>query len=511
MEGFPLGEVLAIVGILVPVLAFAWEFILVGRKRLGYRVQMDTPVTGEVESAFPGLLTQLRPGSDGSLSDLSIVLMRVENDGATTIDEHDYRVLDGVPAGLSIAFPQRRIVGYAVTELSDPGLGRSLARDSGIAVREDAGLDIGMLDLPRVPLNRGDHYKLLVILRRTISRDDYPPPRLDGRLKNGRVHENESRTRPTRFGVALVGFLVAIIAVQLTISILRPEATPLDCATGKLILTGSTAFAPVIEGAAREYEKTCPGAEFSTDFQGSDLGLQALDNAGTKNGDASAVLAISDGPKRDGYPRLLPRPIAFSLFTLVAHPDTGVADLSRANIRALFEGAITNWSQLGGRDLPVRLIGRNLGSGTRQTFQNQLLDGTWHPGPNSNDCRTIGDPTATGPIRCERLSTGDVLDTVATLPGALGYTELGATVTRRDLTLVRIDGQSADLLTATHAAYPFWSTEYAYTYGDPPADSLAASFLRYLTTQVGRDIIRAHGNIPCIELDNPVLCRPTRG
>jgi phosphate transport system substrate-binding protein len=63
-------------------------------------------------------------------------------------------------------------------------------------------------------------------------------------------------------------------------------------------------------------------------------------------------------------------------------------------------------------------------------------------------------------------------------------------------------------LSHDHGAYPFWETEYAYTYSHPGADSLAASFLRYLTNEVGQDVIRAEGHRPCADLENPVLCQP---
>ncbi|MFI2409870.1 hypothetical protein [Streptomyces sp. NPDC018947] len=53
-------------------------------------------------------------------------------------------------------------------------------------------------------------------------------------------------------------------------------------------------------------------------------------------------------------------------------------------------------------------------------------------------------------------------------------------------------------------------TEIAYTYGEPPADSIAAGFLRYLADEVGKDIVRAKGHRPCAELDKPLLCRPDR-
>jgi phosphate transport system substrate-binding protein len=97
----------------------------------------------------------------------------------------------------------------------------------------------------------------------------------------------------------------------------------------------------------------------------------------------------------------------------------------------------------------------------------------------------------------------------ARTPGAVGYSELGAVTGRRDLLAVRIDGHEATLEGAVHSAYPFWETEFAYTYGEPRADSLAASFLRHLTNEVGQDVIRSSGHRPCAELPNPVLCRPS--
>ena len=118
---------------------------------------------------------------------------------------------------------------------------------------------------------------------------------------------------------------------------------------------------------------------------------------------------------------------------------------------------------------------------------------------------TAFDPGApTGVVRCARGSTTDIIDTVAQTAGAIGYAEK-----RDDVRLVRIGGHEATVEEADHGAYPFWETEYAYTSGAPAAESLAASFLRYLTNQVGQDIIRAHDNRPCAELDNPALCRPS--
>src|SRR5262249_17655564 len=135
---------------------------------------------------------------------------------------------------------------------------------------------------------------------------------------------------------------------------------------------------------------------------------------------------------------------------------------------------------------------------------------TTEPGENSVDCQEAKPGSSPGPIlRCRKGDTSSMLDAVAGVAGAIGYAELGAASGRPDVVAVRIDGQPATLDAADHGAYPFWQTEYAYGYGDPKADSLAASFLRYITNQVGTDIVRSHGDRPCAELANPVLCRPS--
>nr|WP_221376684.1 substrate-binding domain-containing protein [Actinoplanes polyasparticus] len=99
------------------------------------------------------------------------------------------------------------------------------------------------------------------------------------------------------------------------------------------------------------------------------------------------MLAFSDGDKSDGMPGLVARPLAFVLLTLVVNAETGVRDLTTEQIRRLYGGTITNWKQIGGRDVPVRLISRNPGSGTRAAFQRRVLGGVREPGSNPGRSR----------------------------------------------------------------------------------------------------------------------------
>ncbi|SOD58571.1 phosphate ABC transporter substrate-binding protein, PhoT family [Streptomyces zhaozhouensis] len=502
---------LTVLGVVVPILAALYEFVFVGRKRLGYRVQMDTIASDEVHSAYAGALQRLERDGGTPLLDPSFVLLRFENNGATHIDESDYAVLDDDRVGIRVVFPDRRVAGLVVTELSHPYLRPSFEGDSGLHVRN------GVIQLPRVPMNRGTHYKVLAALEREpgatrAAGAEFAPPKVIGGIKggvgSGDIPETRSRTGTSVPAISLVCFLMVIIVTQSLLS-LRDENAPLDCASGELALTGSTAFAPVLEEAATAYEDTCPGSRITVTADGSANGLNALESAGREHerGEPS-MLAFSDGPKGDGHPRLLPRPVALSLFTLVINEEAGVLDLTPEQVRAIFEGRLTNWGELGGEDVPIRLVGRDDKSGTRRVLQQRVLDGFREPGSTSDNCRDR-DPGARDRLtRCERDATPEVLDTVAETPGALGYAELGAAQERENLPRVRLSGHEASTEAADYGAYPFWETEYAYTYGELPAKSLAASFLRYLTDEVGRDLVRAHGHRPCTELQNPVLCRP---
>ncbi|WP_235748363.1 substrate-binding domain-containing protein [Nocardia coffeae] len=500
---------LPVIALVVSLIAFFWEFVIMRRKRLGYRVQMDTPVTGEIESVFPGVLEQLQPDggtADTHLQDLSIVLIRVENDGVTNIDSADYAMPDDERVGLRLHFPHRRIAGMAVTELSDNILGAYLEPGRGIAAHADETHDVGVIDLPKVPMNRRDHYKILAILSRGTGTGPYPEPSLHGKLKGGRVRATQSRTGLSRNMLAFIGFLVVVIVVQFGISLVGDNPPAPDCIAGQLTLVGSSAFEPVIRDAATAYRKRCPTANFTFAFDGSERGLTTVDEKG--HGDPG-LLAITDGPKGVGYPDLLPRPLAVAVFSVIVRGDLGVRDLTAPQIRDLFEGRITNWNKLGGPDLPVRLVNRAFGSGTRETFGQRLLGGSSVTLPEAS-CRTIQVTNPPGVAACEVPLTGDMLKAVADIPGAVGYSAYTEAAGYPGVATVTIDKHQPTRDEVLAHNYAFWGVEYAYSNGELPYDSLAAAFLRYLTDNAGKDIIRSHGGTPCGELADPAQCSPER-
>ncbi|MFH0519286.1 hypothetical protein ACHBTE_19200 [Streptomyces sp. M41] len=113
--------------------------------------------------------------------------------------------------------------------------------------------------------------------------------------------------------------------------------------------------------------------------------------------------------------------------------------------------------------------------------------------------------------RCEVGSTDTMLDTVASTPGALGYSEAAVVAGHGGadrFVKVAIDGRQPTAEGVEETNYPYWQTEFAYTYGEPPAGSVAAAFLNFLTRQSGGDILHEHGHGLCSEARNSGECRP---
>ncbi|MED7828816.1 hypothetical protein VXC91_45085, partial [Streptomyces chiangmaiensis] len=353
-------NVVAILSVVIPLLAFVWEFGVAGRKRLGYRVQMDTPATGAGHAPSANVLAGMRVDTR-SLNEPSFVLMRIENAGWVEIGESDYLAPTTNATGIWVTFPQRRVVGMAVTELSDPAL-RSFfitetrADDGSTETREASGFGhgeqdgAGLIKLPKVMLNKGAHYKVLAVLeRKPGTSGDVPRPVFragvlgDGhnrwfrwlgwfaRLKMARTEAHLFASRPALLGIAL---LTAAVLTQASLTLFwREDPPPLDCVDGTLHLHGSTAFARALEAAAEDYLDRCEGADVripleDNPFKGSTEGVTELDQAGRETkvpvgeglGDH---LAFTDGLASDGHPRLIPRPVAFSVFSIVINKDAG--------------------------------------------------------------------------------------------------------------------------------------------------------------------------------------------
>ncbi|HEX2970841.1 MAG TPA: phosphate ABC transporter substrate-binding protein [Tepidisphaeraceae bacterium] len=235
---------------------------------------------------------------------------------------------------------------------------------------------------------------------------------------------------------------------------------------------GSTSIQPFAEMLAEEYNKH--SVQFAVDVQGggSTAGLQAAGNGMADIGMCSRSLKPEEAAS---FKDIV---IARDGLAVVVHPGNPVFNLSTAQIHDMFAGKLTNWKEVGGKDLPIRLITREEGSGTREAFQKLVM----------------------GKARISRKaltqeSNGSVKELVKHDPCAIGYMSLG--LVGLDLKALQVDGVSAtsDEVLAKH--YPLVRPFLFVTKGEP--NERSRSFIGYVMSPAGQKLLEKEGLVPMVK------------
>ena len=173
--------------------------------------------------------------------------------------------------------------------------------------------------------------------------------------------------------------------------------------TGSVATDGSTSMKSVIGALGESFQNANSGVTFTYNPTGSGSGIQAVSEGRCDIGLASR--SLKDDEKSSGLTETV---LAYDGIAVVVSPENPVSDLTIEQIADIYTGKITNWSEVGGSDAEIVLIGREAGSGTRDGFES--ITGT------EEACQ----------YRQELTSTGDVIATVSQNPNAIGYASLSA-------------------------------------------------------------------------------------
>ena len=173
--------------------------------------------------------------------------------------------------------------------------------------------------------------------------------------------------------------------------------------TGSVATDGSTSMEEVIGALSEQFMADNPDVTVTYNPTGSGSGIQAVSEGRCDIGLASR--GLKDDEKSSGLTETV---LAYDGIAVVVSPENPVSDLTIEQIADIYTGKITNWSEVGGNDAEIVLIGREAGSGTRDGFES--ITGT------EEECQ----------YRQELTSTGDVIATVSQNPNAIGYASLSA-------------------------------------------------------------------------------------
>lgn len=179
----------------------------------------------------------------------------------------------------------------------------------------------------------------------------------------------------------------------------------------KIVAVGSTTVAVPMEELANKYKEINPNVVVEVQGVGSSAGVKAATEGTADIGMSSRE--IKEEEKRDN---LEVTTIAYDGIAVVLNPANGVTDLTAQNVKDIFEGTVTNWSEVGGADQDIIVVTREDGSGTRGAFEELLglqkeIDG------KKVSSISQGALVAEG--------NGTIKATVASKEGAIGFVSLG--------------------------------------------------------------------------------------
>ena len=259
-------------------------------------------------------------------------------------------------------------------------------------------------------------------------------------------------------------FIPVMMAATLALSAATVCSAKTD---GSVTTDGSTSMEKVI-GALGEAFQNETGIQFTYNPTGSGSGIQAVLDGRCDIGLSSRNLKEEE--KEAGLTETI---LALDGIAVIVNPENPVADLSLETIGDIYTGEITNWSEVGGADAEIVLIGREAGSGTRDGFE------------------SITDTEDACVYRQELTSTGDVITTVSQNPAAIGYASVASV--KDSVKALTVDGVEATEENIKDGSYVVQRPFVLVTKAEEALNEAAQMYFDYITSEEANEIISAAG------------------
>jgi len=250
------------------------------------------------------------------------------------------------------------------------------------------------------------------------------------------------------------------------------EATAEASAEDQISIAGSTTVQPVAEKLGEIFGEMT-GAKVDVAGGGSSAGVKAAGDGTADIGNASREIKSSE---LETYPDLVIFMIAKDGIAIVAHPEVTVDELTKDQVREIFAGNITDWSEVGGAAAPITVISREEGSGTRGAFEEMVMG---KEGPAITDGAIFQD------------SNGKVRTAVSSTPNSISFLSFG--YLDDSVLAISVDNVEPTVGNAVDGTYPVVRPLNMVTQGEP--EGIVKDFLDWVFTPEGQTIIVDQGFI----------------
>jgi len=244
----------------------------------------------------------------------------------------------------------------------------------------------------------------------------------------------------------------------------------------KVVIKGSTTVLPITQKTAEEYRKLNK-VSITIEGSGSGNGIKALIDGTCDIANSSREMKPEELNSARGKGKEIKETVlAYDMIVPVVHPSNVVKNITMLQLKAVYDGSITNWKQLGGKDETIVVISRDTSSGTYEIWHEKVMKKT--------------------DVRKDALlqaSNGAIVSAVAGNPKALGYIGFGYIDSSvKALTVDRIPGTIEN---GKSGKFPVSRKLFMYT-DEKKLSTEAQKYINFVLGPEGQKLVRQAGFIP---------------
>lgn len=239
---------------------------------------------------------------------------------------------------------------------------------------------------------------------------------------------------------------------------------------GELVVVGTGDGIEIFQALASEFRQVNPSIKVVIPKSvGSDGAVKAVLAKENELGRVARPLSAEEAGKG-----LAVQPLMRIPSVIIAHAETKITGLTNEQLVAVFSGRFTNWKEVGGADLPIKVIVREDGDSVFKVLRASM------PGWNSIKIAPGAEVVST--------TTQDLINVVSKTQGAVGFAPYSV-VQRSSLTMLKIDGRAP-----TDATYPS-AVSIGIVHGPEPLSADAKAFVTFAQSAEGGKVVRWLGAV----------------